>query len=113
MLSSLGLRRRRTDDLHGPAPQRIGDLTILSTKNIPAEINQIRSNVEGRECAHMFLFFPIGTMNPTIDGAIDDALDQVAGADAMSDVTIKSYAWTIILYTQSCVTVEGTAISSR
>ena len=92
---------------------RIGDLTILSTKNIPAEVNQIRANVEGRDCAHTILFIPIGTMNPTIDGAIDSALDQVPGADAMIDMTLKRHAWTVLLYTQACVTVEGTAISSR
>lgn len=93
---------------------RIGDLTILSTKNIPAETTIIRENVQGKECANIvLLLIPIGTMNPTIDGAIDDALDKVSGADALIDVTIESYAWTAILFTQSCVTVEGTAISSR
>jgi len=93
---------------------RIGDLTILSTKNIPAEVTTIRENVEGKDCANIvLLLIPIGVMNPTIDGAIDDALDKVPGADALIDVTIKSYAWTVLLFTQQCVTVEGTAISSR
>ncbi len=93
---------------------RIGDLTILGTKNIPAEVTVIRENVEGKDCANIILLLiPIGTMNPTIDGAIDDALDKVPGADALIDVTIKRYAWTAILWTQECVTVEGTAISSR
>ena len=93
---------------------RIGDLTILSTKNIPAEMTVIREGVEGKDCSNIILLLiPIGTMNPTIDGAIDDALDKVPGADALIDVTIKQYAWTAILFTQACVTVEGTAISSR
>jgi hypothetical protein len=74
----------------------------------------IREGVEGKDCSNVILLLiPIGTLNPTIDGAIDDALDKVSGADALIDVTIKSYAWTAILFTQSCVTVEGTAISSR
>ena len=93
---------------------RIGDLTILSTKNIPAEMTVIREGVEGKDCSNVILLLiPVGTLNPTIDGAIDDALDKVPGADALIDVTIKSHAWTMILFTQSCVTVEGTAISSR
>ena len=93
---------------------RIGDLTILSTKNIPAEMTVIREGVEGKDCANIILLLiPIGTLNPTIDGAIDDALDKVPGADAMIDITIKQNAWTAILFTQSCVTVKGTAISPR
>ena len=93
---------------------RIGDLTILGTKNIPADVNVIRENVQGEDCANIILLLiPIGTMNPTIDAAIDDALEQVPGADALIDVTIKTSAWTVLLWTQQCVTVEGTAISSR
>ncbi len=92
---------------------RVGDLTILSTKNIPAEITQIRAGVEGEDCVTFLLFIPVGTQNPTIDGAIDDALDQVPGADALIDATIKASGWTALLVSQSCVTVEGTAISSR
>ena len=92
---------------------RIGDLTILSTKNIPAEVEKIQASVEGRDCTRLILFIPIGTLNPTIDAAIDDALSDYPEADALIDLTIEQKVWTALLYTEGCVIVKGTAISSR
>ncbi len=92
---------------------RLGDLTVASSKNIPTEFDEIASNVEGEDCVVIFLGIPIGTMNPTVDGAIDDALEGYPTADALSDLSIHASNWTVILFGQSCVTVKGDAISTR
>lgn len=92
---------------------RIGDLTVASSKNLPADFNVVQENVIGESCSHVLLIIPLGTMNPTIDGAIDDALAKAQGADALVNATIKRTSLFTLLYNRGCVTVEGTAISTR
>jgi hypothetical protein len=93
---------------------RIGDLTVASPKNLPVEFKEIQPRVVGKDCSHVvLLLIPLGTLNPTIDGAIDDALAQAPGADALVNVSIKRTSLFAILYARSCVEIEGTAISTR
>lgn len=91
----------------------MGDLTVASSKNIPTDFSVIAVNVEGEECMTHVLFVPIGTINPTVDGAIDEALEQVPTADALTDVAIYHERWSALLFGRSCVNVNGHAISTR
>ena len=93
---------------------RYGDLTVGSTKNIPADLEILRENVVGRDCSHNILgLFTFGVQNPTIDGALDNAIEQVKGADALSDAALYWDRVITIIYNRACVRVEGTAIRTR
>lgn len=93
---------------------RHGDLTVGSTKNIPAELEILRENVVGRDCSHnVLLLFNFGVRNPTIDGALDNAIERVKGADALSDAVLYQDRVFTIIYNRSCFRVKGTAIRTR
>lgn len=92
---------------------RIGDLTVASPKNIPAQLEAVERRVTGKDCSYMILFIPAGTMNPTIDGAIDDALEKVPEADALVNASIHNDLVYALLYASNCIRVEGTPIRTR
>ena len=93
---------------------RYGDLTVGSTKNIPVDLEILRENVVGRDCYHnILLILRFGVQNPTIDGAIDDALDQVKEADALSDAALYRDRIFTLIYNRGCERVKGTAIRTR
>ena len=60
---------------------RVGDLTILSTKNVALQPTTTARNVEGRDCTHMLLFLPLGKLNPTLDEALENAMRDGTAAD--------------------------------
>lgn len=93
---------------------RYGDLTVGSTKNIPADLEVLRESVVGRDCSHNILgIFGFGVQNPTIDGALDNAIEQVPKADALSDAALYWDRIVTIIYNRACVRVEGSAIRTR
>lgn len=92
---------------------RLGDFTVASPKNIPTQFTLKRNHVTGKDCILQILGIPIGTLNPTIDGAVDNALAQVPGADALTDVALFQDLGFYLLVTQICVRVEGKAVSTR
>ena len=58
---------------------------------------------EGKDCSYALLgLIPLGTMNPTLDGALDDALAKVPTADALANATVTTDAYYFILWAQSC-----------
>ncbi len=98
----------------GGCSTRVGDLTVASTKNIPTDFQMVQSGLQGKDCSYAFLgLIPLGTMNPTLDGALDDALAKVPTADALANATVTTDAYYFILWAQSCVRVTGDAISTR
>ena len=97
--------------LLGGCRTRHGSLTMLSTTSIPLEFEVIHDHVVGRDCSHDFFYlFRFGMRSPTFDGALDDAIAQVNGADALSDVAIYLDRIVTIVYNRSCIRVEGRAI---
>lgn len=94
---------------------RIGDLTVASPKNIPTHFEVVQQQLTGEDCVQLILgFIPIGTLNPTLDGAIDDALAKTAGrADALADLSIFQDFLYLLLYAEGCMRVEGTAVRTR
>lgn len=92
---------------------RIGDLTVGSSKNIPTAFAEVAPTAEGKDCANVLLFIPLGVLNPTIDGAIDDALDKHPEADALTDVTLHNTILFTFFFNQTCVRVKGTPIRTR
>ncbi|GAB6163539.1 hypothetical protein JCM12298_27060 [Desulfothermus naphthae] len=95
---------------------RHGDFTVLSNKLIDTHnfnLNvQDRQKVTGEDINHIIIFVPTGGP-PTLEGAIDDALDK-SGGDVLTDAVIKSWFFYIpYIYGQSGWKVEGTAVKTR
>jgi hypothetical protein len=87
--------------------QRIGDFTVISTKNVDLGTNyvKIKSNGEGKDLKHWIIIFPIGV--PNIKSAIDDSLNQNDG-DVIMNAVIESGFWYIpYIYGQSWYAVKG------
>lgn len=92
---------------------RIADLTLVSTKNIDLSnaTFDIRSGtrVTGSDCriAPLGLQFSI----PTLEGAVDDALEKGNGNVMVDQVTyLSNYFYFIV--TQSCIRAEGTVLNT-
>lgn len=87
---------------------RLGDLTILSTKNVASVANVVERGVEGRDCISMLLFIPIsGRLNPTIDEAMDDAMSRVPKGNIMTDVALYADLLFTFVYNRACYRVKG------
>ena len=93
---------------------RVGDLTVATPKNVRSDFEILQRDVVGKDCfQQVLIFIPVGTQNPTIDGAIDDALDQVPEADALMDATLHQDTIFLLLYNQNCIRVQGDAVKTR
>jgi hypothetical protein len=70
----------------------VGTFTVISTKNIDwsraSEITRSNQRVKGADICHIIVFIPT-KLNVTVSEALDNALQQVPGAIAMVDATIK------------------------
>ncbi len=91
---------------------RVGSLTLASTKNLGYTYTTLREHVAGQDCAYNVLGIPLGSVNPNLQEAVDNAASQVPGADMMTDVTVHHDVLITLLYNQACVRVDGNAINS-
>ena len=68
---------------------RVADFTIISTRNVDMDGNYelVGTKVEGKDMIPIITYIPMGS--PSIEDAIDDALNSVDG-DIMTDVTVRS-----------------------
>ena len=71
-----------------------GTLAAVSTTVVPIEITAVSENVEGRACGDL--------LEDPFTRAIDDAVQNSPGADALVDVTVH--------FERLCMIVRGTAI---
>jgi hypothetical protein len=87
---------------------RLGDFTVLSTKNVDVSGVKPGDRFSGEDCVSILLypFIPLGTVD--WKNAMDQALERGKG-DIMIDtvLTLKSWAYPYI-YGQNCILVEGT-----
>jgi len=95
---------------------RHGDFTVLSNKLIDTQAFDLndtnRHAVVGKDVQHIIIFIPIGGP-PTLEGAIDNALDQSDG-DVLTDAVIEAWGFYIpYIYGQAGWKVAGTAVKTR
>jgi hypothetical protein len=96
---------------------RHGDFTVLSNKLIRTSDFDLSSaeplgHVVGDDTAHIIVFIPTKAQ-PTLEGAIDDALRR-AGGDVMTDAVVKFRSWYIpLIYGRTGWIVEGDVWRTR
>lgn len=96
---------------------RHGDFTVLSDKMVRLSDFELdkadrMKGVVGEDTMHMVCIFPIGGP-PTLEGAIDDALEK-GGGDVMTDAIVKSWGWYIpYIYGQFGWSVKGDVVKTR
>ena len=84
---------------------RLGDFTIVSTKNYERSLEYRNvGRMEGKDKALWILGIPTGS--PTIEDAVDDAI-EAGGGVYLTNAVIRYSAWTAILVGQFGYTVEG------
>ncbi len=89
------------------------DLTAISSKNVkldPLKLDPARSKgrATGEDCSYIIVIIPTGGP-PTIDEALDRALES-KGANILTDAVVTwSYFYFPYIYGWSCWTAEGDA----
>jgi len=94
--------------LLGGCSLRMGDLQIISSKNVALNPDPIRRSVEGKDCVYRLLgLIPLGSWIPNVEEAMDDALASVPDGNILTDVAIYSDFFTAIIVSQQCLRVKG------
>lgn len=92
---------------------RLGTFTVLSTKNIDwsraDEYTRNSGRIKGEDALHIILIIPTKFLI-TIQEAVDQALESVPGAVALTDVVVEYRKIPMFFYTQYAYIVEGNAL---
>jgi len=89
------------------------DLTAISSKNVNLsdvriDHSKAKGRTSGEDCTHIILFIPTGGP-PTLDEAIDRAL-EAKQANLLLDAVVSWHAFYIpLIYGQHCWKAEGEA----
>ena len=93
---------------------RLGGMTAISTKNVSLNTVDLdkmpqTKNVVGTDSRFVFIFIPLGF--PTVQGAVDDALDKGQG-DVILDAVLQAESWWFIIG-QNSLTVKGHVVNTK
>jgi len=95
---------------------RLGNMTVVSTNNIDGLNAKIttKNRVKGESCIRSFLFIPFGDFQNRLQIATDNAIDNGHKAGLEGDVLVNAKInvsdWSLLIYGQNCLTVEGDLI---
>ncbi len=99
--------------LLGGCSMRLGSFTMASTKNLGNQYTALQRDVSGEDCTHLILFIPVsGSLNPSLQEAVDRAVAQVPNGDMMTNVTVYRDILFTEIYTRECVRVDGDVVST-
>ena len=71
----------------------------------------LQPNVEGHACNSRLLHsIPIGTTQPPLEAAINEAVGQVADAQLLTNVRVDLETIDLVIFSRSCMRVHGTAV---
>lgn len=86
----------------------MGDLQLISSKNVDVDAEPIQRSVEGKDCVYWLLgLLPLGSLIPNVEEAMDEAMAKVPNGNVLTDVAIYRDDFTFILVSQSCLRVKG------
>lgn len=86
---------------------RLGDFTVLSTKNVDVSGLKPGDRFAGEDCVNiLFGMIPLGDVN--WKNAMDQALERGKG-DVMVDIVLTQKGWVIpFIWGQQCIEIAGT-----
>ncbi len=86
--------------------QRIGDFTLISTKNVDigGKYKKLDDRFTGEDMKPMILTIPIGV--PDLKQAVDNCIESGKG-ELLSNAVVESSFWTVIIYGQMKYVVRG------
>lgn len=91
---------------------RMADLTLVSTKNLGSTTLNLSSKSGKREraedCKFALLGIPFGI--PSIETAVDKALQAGNGTVMIDEVTEEKTTW-VVVGNINCIVVEGTVVN--
>ena len=90
------------------------DLSMISNKNVSlnkVDIDKLpqKKNVEGEDLKFVFLFIPFG--QPTLKGALNDALEKGHG-DLMIDASVSTTGWWFLVG-QTGLKIKGDVVNTK
>jgi hypothetical protein len=111
-----------------PGCTTTSDLSFVSNRDTGLRVELLRRGVRGVDClsnlsptmawirelphlgsAYSRWWSALFRMNPSIENAVEDALRQAPGAQVLTDVSIAQQDLTVVLFTRTCIRVEGNA----
>jgi hypothetical protein len=89
-----------------------GGVAPSTTPLTPGSYQEMGS-VRGTDCVYYLLgFIPLTTGNETRD-AVANAMAQVPGATALTNVSVDTYSQYFILFSRVCTQVYGVAVAPK
>ncbi len=90
------------------------DLSMISNKNInlnKVDIDKLpqKKNIEGKDSKFVFLFIPFG--QPTLKGALNDALEKGNG-DLMTDASVSTTGWWFLVG-ETGIKIKGNVVNTK
>ena len=90
---------------------RVGDFTVMSTKNMDFNnpdgfMTQPGRRVTGESIQHFAIIIPVSSA-ATMKGAVDNAIERTPGAVGLSNVVLYQTGFWAILYGNGGYRVEG------
>ncbi len=94
---------------------RVADMTLMSTRivalnRVDLDKLPITKRVVGEDSKWNILGIPLGV--PHLKDAVDDALNK-GGGDLMTDAVVYQSGWTVVLFGQNSLRVEGDVVRTR
>jgi hypothetical protein len=86
--------------------QRIGDFTLISTKNVDigGKYKRLDGRYMGEDGKGMVIGIPLGI--PSLKTAVDNCIEKGRG-DLLTNAVLESSFWTFIIYGEEKYTVTG------
>jgi hypothetical protein len=93
----------------------LGALSVVSIDPVGRDFPVVERHVKGEECRHSLFFglVPLGSREPTLDGAISKALSTAEGADALVNARVYQKFFRGYVYDLFCFEVKGDAVATR
>jgi hypothetical protein len=87
---------------------RMGDLSIVSSKNVALNPEPIKRSAEGKNCLYFLLgLIPITGFVPNLEEAMDQAIEQVADGNLLTDIAIYNEFTYFVVASEQCIRVKG------
>jgi hypothetical protein len=90
--------------------RRLGDFTVISTRSLAGAHAPAGPRVTGEDCTYAIFVVPLGSLNPSIEGATADALRKVPDAYMLANLKVSYDPLITFAYNRFCVRVEGDAV---